>query len=91
MNPQVNPLIQLMPIAFIFLIMYFVLLRPQQKQQKELGRMQAALKKHDEVVTVGGVHGVVVNIKDDTVTLRVDDNTRLEVDKTAIARRIKEG
>lgn len=86
-----NPIINLVPIVLVFFVMYFLLIRPQTKQQKEQARMQAALKKNDEVVTLGGIHGTVVNVKEDVVTLRVDDNTRIDVDKTAISRRIKEG
>ena len=86
-----NPIVNLLPIVLIFFVMYFLLIRPQAKQQKELAKMQAGLKKNDEVVTIGGVHGTVVNLKEETVTLRVDDNVRLEVDKTAVARRVKEG
>ncbi len=81
-----NPLLNLMPIVLIFFVMYFLLIRPQAQQQKRTAKMQANLKKNDGVVTYGGIHGTVVNIKQDTVTLRVDDNVRLEVDKTAVAR-----
>lgn len=80
-----------MPIFLIFGVMYFLLIRPQMKQQRELAQMQAKLKKSDEVVTTGGIHGTIANIKDRTVTLRVDDNVRLEVDKTAVTRLVKEG
>lgn len=80
-----------MPIFLIFGVMYFLLIRPQMKQQRELAQMQAKLKKNDEVVTTGGIHGTIANIKDRTVTLRVDDNVRLEVDKTAVTRLVKEG
>lgn len=86
-----NPLVNMFPIVLIFFVMYFLLIRPQSKQQKELAQLQKNLKKNDQVVTFGGIHGTVVNLKDDTVTLRVDDNVRLEVDKTAIARVMKEG
>ncbi len=86
-----NPFVNMIPLVMVFVVMYFLLIRPQQKQQQQLAKMQKALKKNDEVVTYGGIHGVVVNIKEETVTLRVDDNVRLEMDKTAIARRIKEG
>lgn len=86
-----NPIANLIPIVLIFFIMYFLLIRPQAKQQKETARMQAALKKNDVVVTNGGIHGTVVNVKEDVVTLRVDDNVRLDVDKTAIARLVKKG
>lgn len=86
-----HPLVNFIPIVLIFLVMYFLLIRPQAKQQKELARMQSKLKKNDEVVTVGGIHGTVVNVKESVVTLRVDDNVRFDVDKTAVARLVKEG
>ncbi len=86
-----NSMLQTMPILLIFLVMYFVLIRPQQKQQKDTAAMQAKLKKNDEVVTIGGLHGTVVNVKESVVTLRVDDNMRVDVDKTAVARLVKEG
>ncbi len=84
-------LIQAMPILLIFLVMYFLLIRPQMKQQKDMTTMQSKLKKNDEVVTIGGLHGTVVNVKDAAVTLRVDDNVRVDVDKAAVARVVKEG
>ena len=82
----VNPLVNLMPALFLFGVMYFVLIRPQQRRQKEHTAMLAALKKHDEIVTVGGVHGAILNIKEQTVVLRVDDQVKVELDKTAVAR-----
>lgn len=84
-----SPLANLLPAVFLFLIMYLLLIRPQQRRQQELHKMIASLKKHDEVVTIGGVHGTIVHVKDDTFVLRVDDNAKLEVDRSAIARVIK--
>ncbi|MBI1952525.1 MAG: preprotein translocase subunit YajC [Candidatus Omnitrophica bacterium] len=89
MNP--SPILNLVPMVLIIGVMYFLLIRPQVRQQKETARMQTNLKKNDNVVTVGGLHGVVVNLKDGVVTLRVDDNARVDVDRTAIARLAKEG
>jgi preprotein translocase subunit YajC len=71
--------------------MYFLMIRPQMKQQKELAQMQSKLKKNDEVVTSGGVHGTVVNLKDSVVTLRIDDNVRMDVDRNSVGRLVKEG
>lgn len=82
---------QLFPMLLIFAVMYFMLIRPQMKQQKELARMQSKLKKNDEVVTGGGIHGTVVNVKDGVVTLRVDDNVRIDVEKNAVTRLLREG
>ena len=86
-----SPFVQMFPMLAIFLIMYFILIRPQQKQQKDLLRLQKALKKNDEIVTTGGIYGTVVNVKEQTVTLRVDDNVRIEVEKASVSRLVKEG
>jgi len=69
----------------IFVVFYFFLIRPQQKQQKEKQDMIAQLKKNDEVITAGGIHGTVVAVKEKTVVLKVDDNVKLEFDKSAVA------
>lgn len=67
-------------------IFYFLLIRPQQKRQKDLRTLVDSLKTGDKVVTTGGIHGIVANIKDGTtLSLKVADNVRIEVDKSAIA------
>ncbi len=66
-------------------IFYFFLIRPQSKKQKEMEKMLAALKKGDKVVTIGGIHGVVSSTKEKTIILKVDDNTKLEFNRSAIA------
>ncbi|MFA6078819.1 MAG: preprotein translocase subunit YajC [Candidatus Omnitrophota bacterium] len=81
MNAQ---LMNLMPVVLIFIIFYFLLIRPQKKAQEDHKKMVAALKKNDEVVTSGGIHGVIVNVKDSTVMMRVDDNVKIEVQKSSI-------
>ena len=83
--PQGSPLISLMPIILIFVIFYFLLIKPQKKQQEEHRKMISSLKKNDEVITSGGIHGTIVNVKDNTVIVRVDDNVRMEVQRSAIA------
>ena len=88
-NQAPSPLVNFLPIIFIFLIFYFLVIKPQKKQQAEHKSMIANLNKNDEVVTIGGVHGTIVNIKEKTFILRVDDNTRMEVDKNAISYLIK--
>ena len=69
----------------IFLIFYFLVIRPQRQQQKKLKEMLANIKKNDEVVTNSGIHGTVVIVKDKTVVVRVDEHSRIEFDKEAIA------
>ncbi len=85
-NPQqANAIASLLLIIFIFGIFYFLLIRPQHKKQKEHESMVSSLKKNDEVVTNGGIHGTVVNVKETTLTLRVDDNVKVEINKNAVA------
>ncbi|MDO8748177.1 MAG: preprotein translocase subunit YajC [Candidatus Omnitrophota bacterium] len=82
----VNPILQMFPLLLVFIIFYFMLIRPQQKKEKERLNMLKNIKKNDEVVTSGGIHAVVLNVKERTATLRVDDNVKIEVDKDAITR-----
>ena len=82
---QISPLMNMVPLILIFVVFYFLLIRPQRQQQKEHQKMVNDLVKNDEVVTTGGIHGTVINVKDRSVVLRVDDNVKLEVEKTCIA------
>jgi preprotein translocase subunit YajC len=82
-----DPIIGLiLPFAAIFLIFYFLVLRPQSKKRKDTKVYLESLKKGDKVVTIGGVHGVITAIREDasTVTLKVDDDTKIEIDKAAV-------
>ena len=79
------------PMICVFVIMYFLVLRPQQQQRKKLREMVDNMKTGDAVVTTGGIHGIVSNMKDgNTLMLKVADNVRIEVDKSAIASVLKE-
>ncbi len=82
---QPSPIMSMMPIFLIFIIFYFLLIKPQQKKQKEHQDMVKKLKKNDEVVTNGGMHGTIVNVKDNTIVLRVDDNCKIEMQKSSIS------
>ncbi len=82
---QPSPIISFIPIILIFIIFYFLLIKPQQKIKKEHEKMIANLKKNDEVVTTGGIHGTIVNVKDTTLVLKVDENVKIEIDKSAVA------
>ena len=84
--PHVNPLVQFMPIILMFVIFYFLLIRPQQKKQKDLQTMITQLKKGDKVVTTGGILGTISSLQDDYAVLTVgDSDTKIEVLKSAIA------
>jgi preprotein translocase subunit YajC len=81
----VNPIIQFVPLILIFIVFYFLLIKPQKAKEKEHAKMLDNLKKNDEVVTTGGIHGTIVNIKDKTLTLRIDENVKVEIEKNCIA------
>ncbi len=80
-----NPIINLFPLILIFAIFYFLLIRPQKKKEKEHQKMLAGLNKNDEVVTSSGIHGTIINVKDKSVTLRIDENVKIEIEKNSIA------
>ena len=75
--------------AAMFIILYYVMIRPQSKRQKEQQRLIAALKTGDRVVTAAGIHGMITNVKDTTVTLKVADNVKLEMEKSAVTNVLK--
>lgn len=81
----------LFPLAIIFFIFYILLIRPQQKQEKEFKKMLEGLKKNDQIVMVSGIHGTIVHVKEKTFIIRIDDNTRIEIDKNSVARLEKQG
>lgn len=80
-----NPFIQLFPLILIFIIFYFLLIRPQKSKEKEHQKMLANLSKNDEIVTSSGIHGTIVNIKDKLVIVRIDENVKIELDKNCVA------
>jgi preprotein translocase subunit YajC len=86
-----NMLFSLLPFIIIFAVLYFLILRPQSKKQKERQKLLEALQKGDKVVTIGGVHGKIMGFKDDdkTIIIKVDDNVKLDVDRTAISNVLK--
>jgi preprotein translocase subunit YajC len=78
----------LLPIILIFVIFYFLLIRPQQKRQKDIMKMRQEIQKNDKVVTNGGIIGTIYSIQGEEVVLKVDDNVKIRVRKSAIADRI---
>jgi preprotein translocase subunit YajC len=78
-------LIQMLPLVLIVVVMYFLMIRPQRKKDKKVKEMLAALKVGDRVTTIGGVHGTIMGIKDDTITLGVGaEKTKLVFARWAI-------
>ncbi len=84
-------IVQFVPFILIFVIMYFIMIRPQQRRQKEQQRLISALKTGDRVVTSSGIHGLIANVKDSTVIVKVADNVKIEMDKAAVTAVAKEG
>ena len=78
------------PLIFIFIIMYFVMIRPQKKRQEQQQKLVSNLKTGDRVVTNAGIHGLISNVKETTVLVKVADNVKIEVDKSAITNVLKE-
>ncbi|OUM87230.1 MAG: preprotein translocase subunit YajC [Bacillus thermozeamaize] len=73
-----------LPLILMLVVFYFLLIRPQQKRQKERMAMLDALKKGDKVITIGGLHGTIVDLNDDQVVLRVNENTKLTFERHAV-------
>lgn len=71
-------------LLLIFVIMWFFMIRPQRKQQKELQKFRDSLKKGDKVVTIGGIYGTVVELKDKSVLIEVDKDVKIRVDRNAL-------
>jgi preprotein translocase subunit YajC len=82
--PGVNPLVQLVPIALVFAIFYFIILLPTRRKQKKLDEFLASLKVGDRVVTTGGIYGSVTKVNERSVQLQIANNVRIEVAKAAI-------
>ncbi len=75
-----------LPLILLFVVFYFLLIRPQQKQQKQRKEMISNLKKGDRVVTIGGIHGIIKEIDEANISLRVAENTNLKMSRAAIDR-----
>ena len=77
-------------LGLVFLIFYFLLIRPQRKEQKEREALIATVKKGDKIITIGGLHGMVTLTKDRTVVMKVDENCKIEISRSAIATVLRE-
>ena len=82
-------LTQILPLILMFVLFYFLLIRPQQKRQKTTQNMQSSLKKGDKVATIGGMHGTIDAIDEQQIVIKSPDGTKLTFDRAAI-REIKE-
>ena len=80
-----------LPIILMFVLLYFIMIRPQMKRQKETKAMIEALQKGDEVVTAGGVVGKIVNLAENYVTVEIAENTQILVQKAAVTLTLPKG
>lgn len=80
----------LLPIVAMVAIFYFLIIRPQQKQSKKMAEMRNSLQKGDKVVTTGGIHGVITNLKSDVITVRIAETVKIEVDRNALTKTAEE-
>lgn len=85
-----SPLMGFLPIILLFVIFYFLLIRPQQQTQKKRKEMLGNLQKGDRVVTIGGIYGMVKEIKEDTVVVRIADNVNVKMARAGIDRVVKD-
>lgn len=82
-----NPtMISLLYIVGLFVILYFLMIRPQQQRQKKHQEMIKNLKANDRIVTIGGIYGTIVKIKEDSLVLKIAENTEIEILHTAVSR-----
>ena len=75
----------LIMMGLIFVVMYFFIIRPQRKKEKELQKLREELKKNDDIVTAGGIHGKVMDVDVDTVVIAIESAAKLRVDKASVA------
>ncbi len=85
-----NPILSFVPMIVVVLIMYMLIIRPQQKQAKEHRKLLDGLKTNDKVLTQGGIYGVVVGLKGSVVQVRIADNVRIDVSRSAITQVIQD-
>lgn len=75
----------LLPFLLIIVVFYFLILRPQQKRQKDRQKLLEGVKKGDKIVTSGGIHGTIEGIEDNTLLVKIADNVKVKMEKAAIA------
>lgn len=83
-GPSGQTIVTLVMLGAVFLVFYFLIIRPQNKRQKETKQMLSSLKKGDKVVTAGGIRGSIHSVKEDVIVIKVDDNTKIEFNKASV-------
>jgi preprotein translocase subunit YajC len=80
-----NTLLGFLPIVLIFAVLYFLMILPQQRRQKKHQQMLGQTKRGDRIVMSAGIHGIVTNVKEQTFMVKIDENTEVEIDKSAVS------
>ncbi len=80
-----NPLVSFLPLILIILVFYMFFIRPQMKKQKDLRKYRESLKKGDKIITIGGIHGKIVEEQERTFTIEVEGGNRLRIERSAVA------
>ncbi len=80
-----NALMQFLPLLLILVVFYFFFIRPQQKKAKDQKKFREALKKGQKIVTIGGIHGKILEVKESTVIIEVGNGVKMTVEKSAVA------
>jgi preprotein translocase subunit YajC len=89
--PGASGLMSMAPLIILFVIFYFLLIRPQQKRAKEHKEMLSKVAKGDNIITTGGIHGRVTSVNEDTLTVEIAENTRIKISKDSITARKAQG
>ena len=85
-----SPFFQFIPFVWILVVFWFLIIRPQQKKQKEHSRMVGSLKKGDQVVTNGGIFGAITKVGEDRITLEVASKVNIQIERQQVARMDKQ-
>lgn len=80
----------LIMMILIFVVLYFIMIRPQQKRQKEIVKFRNSLKKGDKIVTAGGIYGIVSEVKDQFLIVEVDNNVKIRIDKSSVVKDVSD-
>ena len=89
--PGVSGLMSIAPLIILFVIFYFLLIRPQQKRAKEHKQMISAIQKGDQVITTGGIHGRVASVNEDSISVEIAEGVKVKVSREAISVRKPQG
>ncbi len=85
-QPGQNPIMQILPLVLIIVVFYFFMIRPQMKKAKDQKKYIEALKKGDKILTIGGIYGKIVEMRDDaTIIMEVEDGTKMKISKNAVS------